>query len=387
MNITHIFLAGPYNDNWTYHENCLPVYHKKLGNNVSLITTTLYYDGPSSTIQYKKESNYIDDNEIIVYRINSVIKKSKIIQKLGLYKGTINTLKKTNPDLIYVHCFQVIDMLGIYLYAKKNNIRLIVDNHADETNSAQNILSRYIVHKIIWRICAKLIENYVDTFFGVSPARVDFLINYYGIKKENIELTFMGAEDEEIELANNKSTKNKNLNKLNLSTEDFIILTGGKIDRYKRETLTLINAVRELNSSQIKLLIFGSVDNDIKDEFFELTDQKQIIYIGWINNKEIYSLIQSADICVYPGRHSVLWEQSVGSGKPSIFKYSPGIDYLDVGGNCLFLFSDSKEEIKEKILRIVENPTLYKIMSNIAIEGAKKFSYIELARHSLNHKK
>ena len=46
MKIVHIAPNAPYNENCGYQENLLPKYHKKLGNEVTLITTnTMHEDG------------------------------------------------------------------------------------------------------------------------------------------------------------------------------------------------------------------------------------------------------------------------------------------------------------------------------------------------------
>ena len=46
MRILHISPNAPYNDYWGYQDNLLPKYHKKLGNDVMIITTnTMHKDG------------------------------------------------------------------------------------------------------------------------------------------------------------------------------------------------------------------------------------------------------------------------------------------------------------------------------------------------------
>lgn len=42
----------------------------------------------------------------------------------------------------------------------------------------------------------KKIEPYVKKFYGVLPARVDFLIDVYNLPKEKCELLVMGADDD-----------------------------------------------------------------------------------------------------------------------------------------------------------------------------------------------
>lgn len=39
MKVTHVCLCGPFTDNWSYQVNSLTNYHKKLGFEVSIITS------------------------------------------------------------------------------------------------------------------------------------------------------------------------------------------------------------------------------------------------------------------------------------------------------------------------------------------------------------
>ena len=81
---------------------------------------------------------------------------------------------------------------------------------------------------------------------------------------------------------------------------------------------------------------------------------------------------------VFPGRHSVFWEEVAGIGKPMICKYWDGTTHIDNGGNVKFLYQDSVAEIQEAINETI-NPENYQKMSSIAIENAKKFCYKDIA--------
>ena len=90
-----------------------------------------------------------------------------------------------------------LDICRLAKYVKAHpNIRVYVDNHADYSNSAQGWISEHILHRIIWKYCAHRIEPYTSVFWGVMPARVDFLINLYDLPKDKCKLLVMGADDE-----------------------------------------------------------------------------------------------------------------------------------------------------------------------------------------------
>ena len=92
----------------------------------------------------------------------------------------------------------------------------------------------------------------------------------------------------------------------------------------------------------------------------------------------------AADLVIFPGRHSVFWEQVAGLGKPMICKYWKGTTHINVGGNVLFLNKDSTKEIKIVLQTLINHPLKLKKMKDVAQKVAmKEFSYKEIAKKSL----
>jgi glycosyltransferase involved in cell wall biosynthesis len=276
-------------------------------------------------------------------------------------------------------------MFSVVKYIKRNPLKkLLIDNHADFSNSASNILSLYILHKIIWRYIANYAEPYTSKFYGVLPARVDFLINIYKLPNNKCELLIMGADDDKVFMARNSDIRQQIRNELGIGENDFLIITGGKIDIDKKQTINLLRAINELNIPNLKLLLFGSIIDELKKEIYQFVDNKRIHYIGWINSEDVYNYFVASELAIFPGRHSVLWEQAVGTGIPCIFKYWIGTTHVDVGGNCKFLYSDQVEEIKTILREIFFDKEIYNGMKKVAEEaGIKKFSYCEISKKSI----
>jgi glycosyltransferase involved in cell wall biosynthesis len=294
-------------------------------------------------------------------------------------------LEQLQPDTIFVHNIQFQDIRRVAAYKKKHPAAVIyVDNHSDFSNSARNWFSRNTLYRFWWKPCAKAIEPYTEKFWGVMPSRVDFLQNIYGISSDKTDLLVMGADDESVEYAENPEIKQKVRKQYGIKQEDFLIVTGGKIDAFKTQTLLLMKAVREISKENLKLLIFGSVAEELKDQLLALCDGKKIQYIGWAKGNQSYEYFASADLVVFPGRHSVYWEQVVAQGIPMLCKYWEGTTHVDIGGNVEFLQEDSVEEIRKKLLSLLDNPEKYNNMKKSA-EGDRRheFSYRMIARKSV----
>ncbi len=387
MKVVHICLASFFPDNYSYQENMMPKFHKQQGLDVEVIASLKTFDSNGVTTYYKAARQYINENNILVTRIDYK-KPTKIYKVLRRYIGTLKALERSKPDYLFIHGFQFLDIDQVIKYIRKNpNVIVYVDSHADYSNSATNWLSKNILNGFIWAQCAKKIYPYARKIYGVLPARVDFLHEVYKLPKEKCELLVMGADDDMVKDAADPIKMCQLRKKHGIRENDFLIVTGGKIDKFKKQILLLMDAVISMNNSSIKLIVFGSVTPDLKDEVIQRTEGKRVQFIGWVDSKESYYYFSIADLVVFPGRHSVFWEQVVAQGKPMVCKKWEGTTHIDLGGNVIFLNNDSSEEIKEILERLYNTPQELKDMRKVATEkGMKVFSYKDISMRGIGLK-
>jgi glycosyltransferase involved in cell wall biosynthesis len=204
----------------------------------------------------------------------------------------------------------------------------------------------------------------------------------YGLPRQKVKLLLMGAEDEKIDLVFTEDEIVHLYKNNNIKCNDFIIVAGGKIDINKSQILLLMDAVKGFDN--IKLILFGSVSSELKIVFEEKISEN-ICFIGWQNSEQIYRLFNLADLIVFPGLHSVLWEQAVGQGKPCVFKYIKGFTHIDIGGNCYFLYEDSIAAIRRVLDSIILDTEVYEKMKQSARDiNHSRFLYSNIASKSIN---
>ena len=380
--IAHICLTSPYTEGLTYQENLITKYHAKMGYDVFVLASQ-YQWGKNNDLESNKTFRYANQDGVNIIRLPLLY--GNVNTRTKYYLGLYKYLEKIQPNILFIHGCQFLNVFTIVGYLKKHpNVKVYVDNHADFSNSATNWVSKNILHKFLWRICAKAIEPYTTKFYGVLPARVDFLKNIYKLPSEKCDLLVMGADDEMVEQVNKPEIRFRIRKKYNISDDDFLIVTGGKIDKPKKQTLLLMQAIKQIQNSKLKLIVFGSIDKELQSKVLELADGKKIQYIGWISSQDSYSYFAAADLVCFPGRHSVFWEQVVGQGIPMVVKDWNGTHHIDVGGNVVFLKKDSVEEIRNVIEQIISNSNIYNKMKKIAQEkGMKIFSYKKIAKRSI----
>lgn len=383
--IVNICLYGPVTDGWSYQDNLLPKYQKENGNEVVVITSLWVWNESGKMVKTDKRDYY---NEYGIHTIRLDIKGDKpLTDKFKRFDGLYATIEKEKPDILFVHCFQFLDIDEIIRYAKAHpSVIIYVDNHCDFSNSATNWVSKNVLHKIIWMQKAKKLNPYVKKFYGVIPARVDFLVDMYGLPKEKVELLEMGADDEKAEAALDPQKIKALRERYGINDDDFLIVTGGKIDLAKQQTLLLMEAVKNLDKKySAKLIVFGSVVDELKEKVEKLSDGESVQYIGWVKSDDSYQYFASADLVVFPGRHSVFWEQVVGIGKPLIVKYWDGTTHVQVNGNAEFLKEDSTEEIVTFLTQLLENnkDRYNQMLLHAQGDARKRFSYREIALRSV----
>jgi hypothetical protein len=342
----------------------------------------------SSLVNINDKGQYVLDAEAHEYVNEHGVSVSKLAYRLGnklgkllrVYKGTYAAIEKAAPDVIFVHGVQFMDMGILVKYLKKHpQVKVFADNHADFSNSATNWLSKNILHKIVWRSCAQRINPYVEKFYGVLPARVDFLRDVYGLPEEKIELLVMGADDELVEKASAAEVRAEIRKKYEIEEDDFLIINGGKIDLFKKQTLLLMDAVNSIDDPKVKLIVFGSIVPELKEEINNRLSDR-VKYIGWVKSDDSYNYFAASDLAVFPGRHSVFWEQVAGQGIPMICKRWVGTDHVNVNGNVLFLETDTAEEIKDAIGNVMDHYGEFKAAAD---KSRSTFAYGDIAKRSI----
>ena len=222
-------------------------------------------------------------------------------------------------------------------------------------------------------------------FWGVLPARVDFLVENYGLPRQKCSLLVMGGDDDEVKRASDETKVAETKKKFCFEDSDFVIVTGGKIDEAKRQVLALMDAVAEMNG-RVKMLVFGPVVPSLKSEFDKRLDCEQIIYVPWANMSDSYDYFAIADLVVFPGRHSVYWEQAAAMGKPLLIKHWDGTTHVDCGGNVAYTSGDDVASIEADLIACTD-PAVNSKMKTAAHSSSRHFLYSDIACRSIGYGK
>lgn len=386
MKILHCCLAAFYIDRYGYQENIMPRMHKMQGNDVYILASTETYIS-ANKLGLTIPSTYWNEDGIKVTRVPYVNLLSKsLTRKLRVYKGVYDILEQFHPDIIFMHDAQTAAVFQIIKYIKSHpRVQLYIDSHTDFINSAKGWVSKNILHRVLYRYYVRKTIPYTVKYYGTLPARVDFYTNFYGTPKSKTEYLPLGIDDLSIDFNSREIVRNEIRSILGFRQNDFVIITGGKLESRKC-TIELIKAFRNVNNKNSKLLLFGSIKDDIKAEWEQLIDSdERIKYIGWLSANETYKYFFASDLACFPGTHSTLWEESIGYGIPAIFRKWKGIEHVNCGGNCIMLDDSSIDNIKKVLNSIIDDIALYQKMLAFAQseDVMGKFAYSNISRYAI----
>ena len=128
-----------------------------------------------------------------------------------------------------------------------------------------------------------------------------------------------------------------------------------------------MQAVKNLEG--VKLIVFGNVLDDVKEEFDKtLEGSSNIEFIGWLKGDKVYDYFFASDLVCFPGQHSVLWEQACASKTPCVFEKWDGMEHVNNGGNSDFIENVSVQTILDKILELKFTDKYYK-MKEVALSS------------------
>lgn len=379
MKILHFCMGAPFTEGYSYQDNLLTEYQHKHGHEVMIVTSTRTRNSEGKIVETAPGQRVLD-NGVILLRLPN---KSKIRNLLGIYTGIQPIMKSFQPDLIFIHGLCSFLPAQAIRYKKKQNreLKIIADNHQDEgTTNVSNFPFRQIMwlHRLGWKQWIKEVEE----VFGTTSWRVAFAQKYYGIPAEKIDTLIMGIDSDRLP-TDRENVKRAVREAQGIESDAFVFVTGGKLDSRKR-ILESVRAFRMLENKNARFLIFGSVDEKIRDEFISLVEtDKRIHYIGYIPSKDVQRYFIASDFGVFPGRHSVLWEEAIGCGLPCIFRRYEKKDHTEVCDNCICMKNATDQEIYKIMLRMTTDPGAYGRMKHNAEEATKVFSYHAIAERSV----
>lgn len=360
-------------DGWGYQENVLPLYQAKQGHSVSIIASSTHHPpyATSKDIEaVKHRGNRYELNGIQVYRIPTYIQTTAVS---FINRKLYRTISDINPDLIFHHDVTVPSLIKCVFYKITHpKVKIVVDNHADKINESPNKLWR-VIYNSTTKLLLKLILPYVTCFYGVTPARCEYLKHAFGINETKIKLLPIGADIDKVDQI--KEPIEELRSKYGIPSDSIVLVSGGKmgVDKGTRDLITAFSSLQK-EYPPLVLLLFGKfTDEEVKQK----ANTTEGVYVqGWCDRRKTLELLKLSDIACWPLLHTTLIEDAIACSLP-LAVFNSGNTSHSVEGNGVLLNKGDSDELKKKLGMLISDIEAYKIN---AVRTREKFSYDYLAK-------
>ena len=386
MKIVHINLLDQYNKDWSYQDNLLPRMHKRAGHDVTMITTCKVFNAEGGHEPVPAECCILPDGvRLIRLEIAKKFPVEKLQRVLEPY-DIFEKLRELMPDLIMVHGMTArYANRDILRYIKKVNTRcvMVMDSHTCEINADAH-LPMGLKHRLglgVIGMTRKQLYPHCKKIFGITPACCEYAKKYYGAPSEKVELLPLGYDPAVLPWEKRNEARQAFRKQHGLRNDDIVIVHGGKIIR-RRKTPETIEAIARIQDPRVKLVVFGGIDAEMKNEVEEALEKypNKVIYLGHLTPDAYHQVYYGADIALFPGGQSVLWQQAIGCGLPLIVGNDKDLEYLNRDGNAAYIDDTSVEGIYQVVSDILSGEK-YDLMKQAAQGVAKEFfSYERIAK-------
>jgi glycosyltransferase involved in cell wall biosynthesis len=254
-------------------------------------------------------------------------------ERVTFFKNAYPYLKTQKYDIFLIH--KPLDFFTCYFMKKINpNIKTIFISGGEDFYGFD-----------------KFFAKYVDYMFAVSNANKQIIENRY---KRKVNLLYNGVD---INLFKpDKKIRKEFRKKYNLENKK-ILISVGRIVALKGHKL-VIEILPELEDFVYIIIGKGGNLENLKNLAKKLGVEKKVLFLGEINNKELYKYINMADLFIQPtiGNEAfgITLIEAMACNIPVIASKNGGMIEIVKESENGFLFEiNNKKELKEKILKAI----------------------------------
>jgi len=257
----------------------------------------------------------------------------KFGERVSFFKNSYPYLKNQNYDVFLIH--KPLDFFTCYFMKRLNpNIKTVFISGGEDFYGFDKFFSKY-----------------VDYMFAVSNANKKIIEDRYNrevvLLHNGVDINLF-KKDENIRYEMRK--------KYNLENKK-VLLSIGRIVGWKGHKL-VIKILPELK--EFVYVVIGKGENleNLKKLAKKLDVKDRVLFLGEIDNKELYKSINMADLFIQPSigheAFGITLVEALSCGVPVIASRNGGmIDIIKDGENGFLFEINNKEDLKKKILEAI----------------------------------
>jgi glycosyltransferase involved in cell wall biosynthesis len=329
MRIVH--LVDYFQPKLGYQETFLAKEHANLGHEVYVVTSDRYYPFESYENSFYKllgkrlvGSGVRNEEGIKIIRLKAwEIPGTPLIYLSDLKK----TLNKIKPDVVYCHNMFSITSARIARLKQEIGYKLIYDTHTASFNTnLTDSFPKKIYNFFYQRLAIPKITKESDAIFAIGEEEQKFICRKFQIAKKSVPIIRLGVDTNIFRYS--KEFRNLLRKQYDITTSDTVIIFSGKISKTK-DIHILLEAVRKLDNQRIIVMLVGGGDKNYISDLNRKFEKLRIVWLPFVENKELFKYYSLADIAVWSGNPSISILEAMSSRLPVILPGWYGTMYLD----------------------------------------------------------
>ena len=359
MKILHMMLSCFYIEDYNYQENALPRQNALDGHEVRIIASTETFVD-NQNLGYVPPCTYINRDGIEVHRIPySKLLPHFVMKKIRSYPGVYGMIEDFAPDVILFHGLPALELLTVAKYQRANpDVHLFIDSHEDLNNSATNVISKWLLHKLFYKAIIAIAMSDIRKVLYISAETKDFLTKIYGVPEEKLEFYPLGGTVVDLEEWRRKRDSTRS--RLGLGDESILFVHCGKMDALKR-TEEIVRAFAAVKDDRLKLVLLGSMTPDVDMRLAPLIkNDPRVSALGWKHSSELTNYLCACDLYLQPGTQSSTMQNAICAFAPvMLYPHKSHFPYLRGNG----YFVQTLEDMERCFNEVCANPAQLKAMS------------------------
>lgn len=335
-----------FHPNFGYQINVLPVYQKKQGHEVTIMTAEHPENHPTFASFANSKDNikeldqkFMDETGVKIIRLPIIgVYSGRVIYKPGFIKR----INEEKPDVVMCHTSDTLSAMQIIIAHNRVKAPLVFDNHMLEMAS-NNKLSKYF-RLFYKRIVTPIIVK--NRFITIRTQNDDYVNRCLGIPSELTPFISFGTDTELFKPNSEKKEEYRKI--LGIPNDAFVIVYAGKIEKAKGG-LILANALKERFNSRKDLyaiIISNKNDDEYSNKVEEVFSKSSntIIRIGTQPYRELAKYYICGDLAIFARQCSLSFFDVQSSGLPVILEdNNVNIERVSHGNGFVFTSGDSDD--------------------------------------------
>lgn len=310
MKIAHLCLSNFYVDGFAYQENELVRQHVEDGHDVVVIASTETYNS-NMRVAYVEPGTYVGSDGARVIRIP--YRKwlpHKVMTKLRMHPGVRALLESEAPDVILFHSLCGWEIITVADYKRSRpEVRVFADSHEDYNNSARGFISRYLLHKIYYRLLLRHALKSLEAVLCISLETMTFVRECYGVPAHRLEFYPLGGrlvDDAEYQRLRALSRREHGIEEGHI-----VFVQTGKMGAAKRVMDSLRGFVSQKNRNT-RFYLIGHLNEEVAGQVEAIIrSDSRVKFLGWKAPEDLRAFLCAADFYVQPGSQSATMQMSL----------------------------------------------------------------------------